>query len=154
MHELRPTLPDPKASKLWFRNAHSLRSRNAAASVSNAQLPFSFLCSSPFSLDPLADVRRTILELDAVTFAGPKKTDNLLIHEPEIFQVQDDAPTARFGADQRFQLAYVFCAHSTAHLKDHLSVRRPLDLEHPPSPGTGIRNSEFRQLRLVTPRTP
>src|ERR1700747_2019007 len=113
MHELRPTLPDPKARKLCFRNAHSPRSRNAAASVSSAQLPFWFLCSSPFSLDPLADVCRTILELDASRFAAPEETDNLLIHEPEIFQVQDDAPTARFGADQRLQLAYVFGGHAT-----------------------------------------
>jgi hypothetical protein len=32
--------------------------------------------------DPLADVRRAILELDAVRFAAPKKTDDVLIHQP------------------------------------------------------------------------
>src|ERR1700747_1133188 len=113
MHELRPTRPDPKARKLCFRNPHSLRFRNAAASASSVQFLFWFLYSSPFSLDPFADVCRTILELDAARFAPPKKTDTLYLHEPEIFQVQDDAPTACFGVDQRLQLAYVFGGHST-----------------------------------------
>jgi hypothetical protein len=35
----------------------------------------------PFSRDPLADVCGAILELDAVRFAAPKKTDNVLIHQ-------------------------------------------------------------------------
>jgi hypothetical protein len=46
----------------WFRNAHSRGARHSLASVSIAQLPFSFLCSSPFSIAirwlPLFVVRR------------------------------------------------------------------------------------------------
>ena len=41
-----------------------------------------FLFSSPFSSNPLADVRWAILELYVVRFAALKKTDNVLIHEP------------------------------------------------------------------------
>jgi hypothetical protein len=74
-------LLDPKATKPWFRNAHSRRSRNTVASVSIAQLPFWFLCSSPFSRDPHADVRWAIPELEAVRFAATKETDSVLIHE-------------------------------------------------------------------------
>jgi hypothetical protein len=49
------------------------------ASLSIAQLPFWFLCSSPFSRDPLADVCWAILERDVVRFAAAKKTDSVLI---------------------------------------------------------------------------
>jgi len=45
-------LLDPKATKPRFRNAHTRGSRTTVASVSIAQLPFWFLCSSLFFLDP------------------------------------------------------------------------------------------------------
>src|SRR6266853_4809987 len=89
--------------------------------------------------DPLADECRAILELDAVRFAALKKADGVLIHQRQVFQIQDDAATARFCADQRFQLGYVFCPHSTAQLKPHPSVRCPRDLQHPPSPENSYR---------------
>ena len=71
---------DPNAGILWFRNVHSLGSPNTVASVSIVQLPFWIAYSSHFSRDPLADVRRAIVELDAVRFAALKKTDGVLIH--------------------------------------------------------------------------
>ncbi len=73
-------LLDPKATKPWFRNAHSRGSRNTVASVSIAQWPFWVLCSSSFSRDPPADVRWAILEGDAVGFAPLEKTDGIAIH--------------------------------------------------------------------------
>src|SRR5580692_2577926 len=54
--------------------------RNGVAWVSLERLPFRFLCSSPFSRDPLADIRWAIAELEAVRFAAPKETDSVLIH--------------------------------------------------------------------------
>ncbi len=74
-------LLDPNVGKLWFRNAHSLRSRSTVALVSIVQLPFWIAYSSHFPRDPLANVCRAILEMDAVRFAAPKETDNVLIHQ-------------------------------------------------------------------------
>src|SRR5713101_7381102 len=96
-----------------------------------SQLQFACLSSSR---DPLADICWAILERDVVLFAALQKIDPVLIHEGQISQVQDDAATVGLFADQRFQLAYVFCVHSTAQLDDHLSVRRPRDLQQSPSP--------------------
>ena len=56
-------LLDPKATKPWFRNAHFRGSRNTVASVSIAQLPFLFLCSSLFFRDPLADAFADLVSL-------------------------------------------------------------------------------------------
>jgi len=67
--------------------------------VSIAQLPFLFLYSSPFSRDPLADVWWAILEPDAVGFAVLKKTDNALVHQPQVFQVQDNVAIVCLCAD-------------------------------------------------------
>jgi hypothetical protein len=75
-----------------------------------------------FSLNPLPYIGRTILELDAIGFAMPKKIDHVLIHEGHVTQVQEDALSARFPAEQRFQLSYVFCFNSTAQPKDYFSV--------------------------------
>jgi hypothetical protein len=52
----------------------------------------------------------------------PKKIDDVLIHEDDVTQVQEDGLSARFPAEQRFQLSYVFCFNSTAQPKDHFSV--------------------------------
>ena len=46
-----------------------------------------------------------------------KKADNVLIHQRQVFQVQNDVATARFCAEHGFHLAYVFCAHSALRLK-------------------------------------
>jgi hypothetical protein len=46
--------------------------------MSSAQLLFWFLCSSMFSLHPLADVCWAILEFDAVRFAALEKTRHSL----------------------------------------------------------------------------
>jgi hypothetical protein len=78
--------------------------------------------SALFSLNPLPYIGRTILELDAIGFATPKKIDDVLIHEDHVTQVQEDALSARFPTEQRFQLSYIFCFNSTAKLKNHFSV--------------------------------
>src|ERR1700761_6788471 len=90
-----------------------------------------FFVSLPFSRDPLADVCWAIVELDAARFATLKKTDSVLIHQRQIFQVQGDAATDPFRTEQLFQLTYIFSIHSTAQFKDHLSIRYPRDLQHP-----------------------
>jgi hypothetical protein len=55
-----------------------------------------FSVSSPFSVDPFADVRRAILELYALPFAVPKENDSVLIHKRQVFQIQDREATAYF----------------------------------------------------------
>src|SRR5260370_21146957 len=47
---LRPTIVHPNAGGLWFRTEHSRRASQSVALVAIARLPFSFLCSSSFSL--------------------------------------------------------------------------------------------------------
>lgn len=92
-----------------------------------SRLHFSCLA---FSRNPLADICWAIPERDVVRFAAFEKTDRVLIHQRQVFQIHDYAATARFCAQQCFQLAYVFSAHSTAQLKDHLSIRGPRDPQH------------------------
>ena len=49
--------------------------------VSYAIEPSGRTFSAPFLLHPLPNIGRTIPELDAIGFAMPKKTDDVLIHE-------------------------------------------------------------------------
>jgi len=67
----------------------------------------------------------------AVRLAMPQKSDNVMINKCQIFQVEYDA-VAGFRVEQRFQIVQVFIVQSTAQPKDHLSVREPRDLQHPP----------------------
>ena len=63
--------------------------------------------------------------MDGVYFAAAKKVDYVLINQRQVFQVPNDEAIAGFCAEQRFELAYVFCAHSTGEIEDRLSVRGP-----------------------------
>ena len=49
--------------------------------VSYAIEPSGRTFSAPFLLHPLPNIGRTILELDAISFGMPEKTDDMLIHE-------------------------------------------------------------------------
>jgi hypothetical protein len=73
-----------------------------------------FLTSSPFTIDPLADVCRAIPELDAISLAAPKKANYVLIHQRQIIQVQNCAVIVVLFSEQRLKLTYVFSVHSTA----------------------------------------
>jgi len=64
---------------------------------------------APFSIEPRPDVCRAVFELDAVCFGAPEKTDNLPIHQCQVFQVPNDAPVSAFLAEQHFQLAQALC---------------------------------------------
>jgi hypothetical protein len=71
----RPVMPPTSGSRCNPRPP-----QRCCHDVSFTVVTFSLL--SPFSLNPLANVGWAILELYVVRFAAPKKTDNLLIHEP------------------------------------------------------------------------
>jgi hypothetical protein len=105
-----------------------------------------FYASLPFSVEPLTDVRRTIPELDTTLLTAPQKADDFLIHQSQVLQVQNNAGSARFGAEQRLQLAEVSSFHSTAQAKDHLSVRGSGDLQHPTLTMTPVMHSQTQMV--------
>src|SRR5215510_12536994 len=104
------------------------------ATLHSIQTPWSIYLSAltapSLSRDPLTDVCWAVPELDAIRFTALQKTDNVLIHEGQLDQVQDDTAPLSFRAEQRAQLAQVLHVHSTAHVDDELSVLVPGDPEH------------------------
>jgi hypothetical protein len=68
----------------------------------------------PFSDDPLAYVRRTIQQSDALCLAGTQKAHHLCVNQLHLFQIQHDA--WRAGRDLSSQLVKVLRSNSTNQL--------------------------------------
>ena len=79
------------------------------------------LLSASYSRNPLAYVRRAILEFNTMRFTALEKPDSLKIYQGQIFQIQDYLSS--LGAKQRFKLGHVLRVHSTSQREDHLPVR-------------------------------
>ena len=73
-----------------------LYSTIVAKSSDEVFFPLARITLHLFSLNPLAHVRRAILQLDAVRFAAPEKPDRVPIHESQVLQVQDDVAASRW----------------------------------------------------------
>ncbi len=58
-----------------------------------------------FSLDPLTDVRRAVLQFDIVRLAALEKLYGISIHEGQVSQIQDYAVPARFYFDHFLQFS-------------------------------------------------
>src|SRR6266404_2111592 len=129
----------PVSSTFAWPHCVAVAITSPSVSSSRNRLDTTFISISrtgSFSRDPLANVCRAILDLDAVRFADLEKPDSLSIHEGQVFQVQDDAATLRFRSKQCFHLGYIFCVHSTTQRKDNFAVCRSGDLQHRSSFGT------------------
>ena len=70
--------------------------------------------SARFSSNPFTDVRRTILELDAVRFAISQKLDCIAVYECYVFQIQGDVAASPFQLKEPTQFVNVLCLDSTA----------------------------------------
>src|ERR1700733_8006493 len=77
-----------------------LKSTRGKVSIANIQNlgcthsdlpPIWFRTLSMLSGDPFPDVCGAILELNVVRFTAPEKADNVLIHQRQVLQIQDDA---------------------------------------------------------------
>ncbi len=70
-----------------------------------------------FPHDPLAEIRRTVLKLDAIGFATCQKPHWVSIHESYLFQIHNYVVT--FCFEEPLQLRNVFRLDSTTQAKDY-----------------------------------
>src|ERR1700677_3732621 len=68
----------------------------------------------PFSPNPFADVRRTILQRDAVRFAPRQKLDGIAVYQCYVFQIQRDVAARPFELKEPAQLVNILRFNSTA----------------------------------------
>src|SRR5262245_67815 len=80
--------------------------------------------------DPFADVRRTVLQGDAVAFGCPQEPNYVAIDEDDILEIQQESPTCFFRSEQRRQFADVVCFESTADGQDDVTICRSPDFQH------------------------
>src|ERR1700733_14576519 len=118
----------PSISSVISRSVFELRSSYCAGQVRLfnpiATLPFLqvvrvsvlFFPARPptFSPKPYTDVRRTILEFDAVRFAIRKKLDGIAVYQCYVLQIQRDMAAGPFQLKEPAQLVDILCFDSTA----------------------------------------
>ncbi|MGO9318036.1 MAG: hypothetical protein ACLPXT_13795 [Terracidiphilus sp.] len=83
--------------------------------------------SVSFLIDPFADIRRTICELDVSLLAMIQNPDCLSIHKRQILQVQDDLAIFTFQLTERLQFVDVFCIQVADQPKDGSPIRKSLN---------------------------
>jgi hypothetical protein len=101
--------------------------------VSNSferSLPSSPAVSASFSLNPLANIEWTILQLDAIRFAMRQELHSFSIYKRDVSQIQYQIAVGQLQTEQPLQLSNVFDLDSAAESKDDLSVCRSFDLQH------------------------
>jgi len=90
--------------------------------------------SRSLSRDPLANVGIAIRQRNANRFALSEKSDAVLAGQSHILQVEHDATTFRFRADERLQLGNMVAVDPAAQCKDHLAVRLSVNSKQFSSP--------------------
>jgi hypothetical protein len=81
---------------------------------------------APFSSgDPLADVWIAVCESDTGRFAPGKKIDAISTRQGHVFEIEVNAATFSFRADECFQFANVLLVDLSAQGEDHVPVRYP-----------------------------
>jgi hypothetical protein len=93
--------------------------------VSNSferSLPSSPAVSPFFSLNPLPNVGRTVLQLDAARLAMREELHSLSIDKGDVRQIQGQIAIGQLQGKQALQLCNVLDLDSTAQRKDDSSV--------------------------------
>jgi hypothetical protein len=85
--------------------------------------PFFLTVAPSFSLNPLTDVGRAILEFDANAFTARQELHRVSTHECYVLQIQNQMAIAGFQRENSLQLRNVFRFDSTTQSKEHLPVR-------------------------------
>ena len=93
-------------------------------------LAFSPNISGIFLLNPFPNIRRTVLQLDAIPFAIRQELHGLSIHQRDVFQIQGQIGGGQLEIEQALQLPDVFGFDSAAEGEDDLSIRGSFDLQH------------------------
>jgi hypothetical protein len=86
--------------------------------------------AAPFSINPLADIRRTIFQPDFLRFAARQELHGFAIHQHDFSQIEDDVLSGRLQTEEPLQLVNVLDLDSTAQGKGRSRTRRPLNLQH------------------------
>jgi len=76
----------------------------------------------PLSINPFADIGRTILELDAIRFAARQKLHCISNYERYVLQIQDQVAIDPFQSEESLQLRNVVHLDSTTYGEDGASV--------------------------------
>jgi hypothetical protein len=82
------------------------------------------------SLDPFADIRRAILDLNVIRFAIREELDCILVYQGDILQIESEMAAGRFHLEESLQLCDVFCLNTATECEDDFPVRGSLDLQH------------------------
>jgi hypothetical protein len=85
---------------------------------------------STTSIDPIADVERTILKLDPVGFAVREECYCLLIHERHVPHIEDQRPTRFLEGKELSELLDILGLHPATESEDHWTVCRSFNSEH------------------------
>jgi hypothetical protein len=86
--------------------------------------------SASLRIDPLADIGWTILQLDTLRFAACKELQGISIDQRYVLQIEREALTDCFQAEEALQLGNILNLYATTQGKDHAPVGRPLDSHH------------------------
>jgi hypothetical protein len=82
----------------------------------------SALGSNFYPLNPLSDIGRTILELDAVGLASSEKFHRVLVDECYVPQIQHQVPPSYLKAKQLSERLDIFSFNSATELKDDSAI--------------------------------
>ena len=84
---------------------------------------FSARAADSFSLNPLTDVRWTVLKLDALGFPARQKLDCIWIDQRHVLQIQNQMMIIRFQSKEPLQLRHIFRLNTPTQDKDDFSIR-------------------------------
>jgi hypothetical protein len=93
--------------------------------VSNSfehSLPSSPAVIASFSLNPLSNIRRTVLQLDAIRLAMRQEIHSFSIYKCDVRQIQRKIAIGRLQGEQPLQLCNVLELDSAAQGEDDLSI--------------------------------
>ena len=72
--------------------------------------------------DPLANVRRAVLQSDAGPFTASEEADGLAVDQPYVLEVERDQLVRSALVDQALQLGKVLTFDATAEHNPHVAV--------------------------------
>ena len=99
----------------------------SAVGVRRAQLT-----TAALSCDPLPDICRAILELDALCFTFRKKDHRFPVNKRQFLQIEGEMAARGLRGKQLLDIDYVFQVEVSDQVENYIAVLDSLDLEHSP----------------------